>query len=101
MYWKSRKDPESGIRICHYEAVWSYATGMIEPETSFVKSGSVGGTPVRWFRASRHRGPEELEYRTFTLVDEKNDRYLAVSVYAASEAQMNDRLSVLERMKYR
>jgi hypothetical protein len=29
--------------------------GELEPETSFVKSGSVGGTPVRWYRASRRR----------------------------------------------
>jgi hypothetical protein len=75
--------------------------GEIEPETNFVKSGSVGGTPVRWYRASRHRGPEKLEYRTFTLVDETNQRYLAVSVYAASHEQIDERLSVLERTKYR
>ena len=75
--------------------------GQIEPESSFVKSGSVGGTPVRWYRASRHRGPEKLEYGTFTLVNEENMAYLAVSVYAASESQMNERLGVLERMKYR
>jgi len=75
--------------------------GEIEPETSFVKSGSVGGTSVRWYTALRHRGPEKLEYRTFTLVDETNQRYLTVSVYAASQEQMDERLGVLERMKYR
>ena len=42
-------------------------------ETSFVKPGSVGGTPVRWYRASRHKGPETLEYRTFTLVDKRTN----------------------------
>jgi hypothetical protein len=78
-----------------------YGVGEIEPETSFVKSGSVGGTSVRWYTASRHRAPEKLEYRTFTLVDEKNQRYLAVSVYAESHEQMDERLSVLERTKYR
>jgi hypothetical protein len=51
---------------------------LVAPETSFVKSGSVAGTPVRWYKASRHRGPEKLEYTTFTLVDEQNQRYLAV-----------------------
>jgi hypothetical protein len=35
-----------------------------------------------------------LEYRTFTLVDEQNQRYLSVSVYAASESEMNERLTV-------
>jgi hypothetical protein len=75
--------------------------GMIELETSFVKTGSVSGTPVRWYRASRPRSTEQLEYRTFTLVDERNERYLAVSVYAATESEMNDRLGVLERLKYR
>ena len=75
--------------------------GTIEPETSFVKSGSVAGTPVRWYRAPRHRGSQKLEYRTFTLLNEENMAYLSVGVHAASESQMNERLSVLERLKYR
>jgi hypothetical protein len=74
--------------------------GELEPETSFVKSGSVGGTPVRWYRASRPRSTERLEYRTFTLLSEENMAYLSVSVYAASESEMNERLTVLQRMKY-
>jgi hypothetical protein len=74
---------------------------LVDPETSLVKLGSVAGTPVRWYSASRHKGAEKLAYRTFTLVDEKNERYLEVSVYAASESQMKERLSVLERMQYR
>jgi hypothetical protein len=74
--------------------------GELDPETSFVKSGSVGGTPVRWYRASHPRSTEKLEYRTFTLVDEQNQRYLSVSVYAASESEMNERLTVLQRIKY-
>ena len=73
---------------------------LVDPETSFVKSGSVGGTPVRWFRAPHNRSPD-LEYRTFTLFNEENEAYLEVSVYASSESQMNERLSVLERVKYR
>jgi hypothetical protein len=75
--------------------------GLVEPETSFVKTGSVGGTPVRWYRSSRHTRPEKFEYRTFTLLDDENQRYLSVSVYADSESQMNERLSVLERLRYR
>jgi hypothetical protein len=55
--------------------------GTIEPETSFVKPGSVGGTPVRWYRASRHMGREKLEYRTFTLLNEENMAHLSISVY--------------------
>jgi hypothetical protein len=73
----------------------------IEPETAFVKSGSVGGTPVRWYGASRPRSSEKLEYRTFALLNEENMAYLSVSVYAASESQMNERLKVLERLKRR
>jgi hypothetical protein len=75
--------------------------GEIEPENSLVKSGRVGGTPVRWYRASRPRSSEKLEYRTFTLIDEEHMAYLSVSVYAASESQMNERLNLLERLKYR
>jgi len=75
--------------------------GMLEPETSFVKSGSVGGTPVRWYRASRHRGPESLEYRTFTLLNEEKMAYLSVTVYAASESQMDERLNLMEQLAYR
>jgi hypothetical protein len=75
--------------------------GELEPKTSFVKSESVGGTPVRWYRASVHRGAENLEYRTITLVDEQSHRYLDVSVYANSELQMNERLDLLERLKHR
>jgi hypothetical protein len=44
-------------------------------------------------------GMIEAEYRTFTLVDEQNQRYLDVSVYADSVPQMNARLNVLERLK--
>jgi hypothetical protein len=74
---------------------------LVDRETSFVKSGSVGGTPVRWYRAPRHGGPEKLEYRTFTLLNEENEAYIEVNVYAPSESQMNERLKVLERLKYR
>jgi hypothetical protein len=77
------------------------APGLMEPETSFVQTGNVGGTPVRWYRASRHRGPERLEYRTFTLLYEEKMAYLSVSVYAKSESQMAERLGVLERMTFR
>jgi hypothetical protein len=74
--------------------------GMMEPETSFVKRGLVGGTPVKWYRASRARSSEKLEYRTFTLLNEENMAYLSVSVYAASESQMEERLQLLERARY-
>lgn len=77
------------------------APGTMEPETSFVKTGSVSGTHVRRYRASTHIGPETLDYRTFTLINEEHMAYLSISVYAASEARMGERLSVLERMKYR
>jgi hypothetical protein len=75
--------------------------GEIEPETSFVKTGGVGGTPVRWYRASRRTSSEKLAYRTFTLLNEENMAYLSVSVYAASKAQMEERLHVMERLEYR
>jgi hypothetical protein len=74
--------------------------GEIESETSFVKSGHVGGTPVRWFIASRRSSSAKLEYRSLTLLNEENMAYLWVSVYAASDAQMEERLQVLERTKY-
>lgn len=77
--------------------------GMVEPETSFVKAGSVSDQSVRWYRLSANGGSKTIEYRTFTLLDQENPqygRYLSVSVYATSESQMNERLHVLERAKY-
>lgn len=74
---------------------------LVDPETAFVKTGSVAAWPVRWYRVPTHRSSERLEYRTFTLLNEENMAYLSVSVYADSKSQMDERLSVLERMKHR
>jgi hypothetical protein len=73
---------------------------LVDPETAFVKTGSVAGWQVRWYRAPVQRSSERLEYRTFTLLNEEKMAYLAVNVYAASDSQMNERLKVLERLKY-
>lgn len=75
--------------------------GELEPESCFVRFGNVGGTPVKWYRATVHLGPEFLEYRTFTLLDEERMSYLSVRVYVASESQMQKRLGLMARMKYR
>src|ERR1700733_9004489 len=66
--------------------------GVIEPESAFVRFGCVGGTLVKWYTANVRLGPEVLEYRTFTLLNEERMSYLSVRVYAESELQMEERL---------
>ena len=75
--------------------------GTFEPERSFVQSGTVGGRAVRWYKISDYHGPRKLAYKSLTLEDSENQRYLSVVVYADSPAQMRQRLGILARMRFR
>lgn len=75
--------------------------GELEPDSAFVESGTIGRTPVKWYRATVHLGPDPLEYRTFTPLNADRTAYLSIRVYAESRAQMDERLRLIERITLR
>jgi hypothetical protein len=74
---------------------------MVDLETFFVKAGSVSGKPVKWYRVPGTVEPKHLAYRTMTIVDEQDQRYLVATVFAESASQMNERLDALQNSRYR
>jgi hypothetical protein len=72
---------------------------LVEPGSP-IKSGSVGGMPVRWFRSSAVTDTK-ISYEAFVVIDKVSQRYASIRVFGTSESQMDERLKVLERVELR
>jgi hypothetical protein len=63
-YWIGRvaKTHEAAFQVAFARLDGVTPPGLVEPETAFVKSGNVGGTTVKWYKASEPKDPNRLEY---------------------------------------
>jgi hypothetical protein len=105
--WRFARGADFGVCYATYAGSAATVIGVYLGNTpefdpalaTAVRSGSIGGREVTWFRRDSASGRAPLAVQTVVVV---NRRYMAhVWVNADTEAELNERLAIMTRMALR